>query len=159
MAKKISKDKWVGLKFRNLPEYNYSVIWNNLVTVRLDKGDVMELPPDKSEFYDVSLGNKCSTGKCNFCLTSDNFIKTKNGDVAVHNIKINDLVYSLNNTNNSIELKPVLNTSERFYEGDIIEISIENTVLRCTPNHKVYTTNRGYVRADNLHLEDDIVFF
>ena len=72
MAKKISKDKWVGLKMRNLPEYNYSVIWNNLVTIRLDKGEVMELPPDKSEFYDVSLGNKCTTGKCNFCYVAAN---------------------------------------------------------------------------------------
>lgn len=61
MAKKIGKNNWVGMKFRNLPEYNYSAIWNNLVTIRLDKGEVMELPPDKSEFYDVSLGTKCTT--------------------------------------------------------------------------------------------------
>lgn len=61
MARKINKDKWVGIKYRNLPEYNYAAIWNNLVTVRLDKGDIMELPPDKSEFYDVSLGTKCTT--------------------------------------------------------------------------------------------------
>lgn len=67
MCNKINKNQWVGMKFRNLPYYNYSAMWNNLVTVRFDKGEVMELPPDKSEFYDVSLGNKCTTGNCPFC--------------------------------------------------------------------------------------------
>ena len=72
MAKKINKSKWTGLKLRDLPDYNYSAIWSNLVTIRLDKGEVMELPPDKSEFYDVSLGNKCMTGKCSFCYVAAN---------------------------------------------------------------------------------------
>lgn len=69
MAKKISKNEWVGMKFRNLPDYNYSAIWSNLVTLRLDKGEVMELPPDKSEFYDVSLGTKCNAC-CPWCYVS-----------------------------------------------------------------------------------------
>ena len=61
MIKKIDKNTWEGVKFRKFPEYNYSVVWNNLTTIRFDLGDVIELPPEYSEFYDVAIGNKCET--------------------------------------------------------------------------------------------------
>lgn len=65
--KKINKDKWVGIKVREMKDYNYKAIWNNLTTVRMDMGEVKELPANYSEFYDVSLGTLCNAG-CNFCL-------------------------------------------------------------------------------------------
>lgn len=54
-------------KFRLMPEYNYFAIYNNLCTIRFRVGEIKELPPEQSEFYDVSLGTKCRTGKCPFC--------------------------------------------------------------------------------------------
>ncbi|MEG1363157.1 MAG: hypothetical protein RSC92_01765, partial [Clostridia bacterium] len=57
-----------GIKVRRFPEKNYHAIWNNLVTLRLGEGVAKQL--DFPEFYDVSLGNKCVTGKCNFCYVS-----------------------------------------------------------------------------------------
>lgn len=71
MIEKINKDKWSGLKIRKMAEYNYHAIWSNLTTIRLDLGDVMELPADKSEFYDVGINTKCNGG-CNFCYVSAN---------------------------------------------------------------------------------------
>lgn len=62
--------KHFGIKKRVFPEHNYNAIWSNLKTVRLGKGVAKELPPEYSEFYDVSLGNKCQTGKCPFCYVS-----------------------------------------------------------------------------------------
>lgn len=56
-----------GVKKRVFLEHNYNAIWANLKTVRLGEGVADELPPEFSEFYDVSLGNKCVTGKCPFC--------------------------------------------------------------------------------------------
>ena len=61
-----------GVKQRKFLRNNYNAIWFNLKTVRLGEGQATELPPEYSEFYDVSLGNKCSTGKCNFCYVSSN---------------------------------------------------------------------------------------
>lgn len=69
MIKKINKDKWEGIKLRKLPMYNYSAVWNNLTTIRFDMGPTMELPPEFSEFYDVSLGTICNAG-CDFCYVS-----------------------------------------------------------------------------------------
>ena len=61
-----------GVKRRYFPEYNYNALWSNLRTIRLGKGVAKELPADKVEFYDVSLGNKCVTGKCDFCYVASN---------------------------------------------------------------------------------------
>ena len=61
-----------GLKQRRFSECNYNALWGNLKTVRLGEGKASALPADECEFYDVSLGNKCQTGKCNFCYVSSN---------------------------------------------------------------------------------------
>ena len=61
-----------GVKIRESKENNYKAIWYNLKTIRIGKDKATELAPEFSEFYDVSLGNKCEPGKCNFCYVSSN---------------------------------------------------------------------------------------
>jgi intein/homing endonuclease len=45
--------------------------------------------------------------------------------------------------------------------AELIEIEVDTIhgvkVIRCTPDHPVYTKNRGYVRADELTEDDDLV--
>lgn len=147
--------KW-GVKQRKFPENNYNAIWFNLKTLRVGEGQATELPPEYSEFYDVSLGNRCSTGKCNFCLVPGTLIKTSKGDIPIENIQQGDLVYSFNN---DVELRAVDQTFKRYYEGDLIELNINGVVTRLTPNHKVYTENRGYVEAQHLQLDDTVLLF
>ena len=49
-----------GTKIRSLKDYNYQAIWNNLVTMRIggENDEIIELPPDLSEFYDVGITTK-----------------------------------------------------------------------------------------------------
>ena len=55
----------------------------------------------------------------------------------------------------SVEIKKVY---ERPYSGKLIKIQDEfGHVVACTPNHKVYTANRGYVRADELTIDDLLI--
>lgn len=61
-----------GIKFKGISNCNYTAIWNNLITIRLGDKEIKELPANKSEFYDVSLGDRCVTGKCSFCYVSSN---------------------------------------------------------------------------------------
>lgn len=63
------KDLFSKVKVRRFPEKNYNAIWHDLKTLRLGKGVAKELEPDRSEFYDVSLGTKCNC-ECDFCYTS-----------------------------------------------------------------------------------------
>lgn len=42
--------------------------------------------------------------------------------------------------------------------AEIIEIELEDgKTLKCTPDHKIYTSNRGYVEAKDLTEDDDVV--
>lgn len=66
------KDLFSKVKIRKFPDKNYHAIWNDLKTVRLGRGVAKELDPDRAEFYDVSLGNICKTGKCPWCYVNAN---------------------------------------------------------------------------------------
>ena len=157
--KKLSKDKWVGLKLRVNKEYNYRALWHNLKTYRFDEGDVMELPLGYSEFYDVSLGPVCRTGRCSFCFPKGTKVLTSDGEKDISTIKKDDLVYSMSE-NGNIELKKVDMTFERDYDGEIIEIETEDgTKITCTPNHKIYVEGKGYVEANKLQVGDDTIKF
>lgn len=61
-----------GIKIRENKDKNYKAVWYNLKTIRLGKEKSGELPCDEKEFYDISLGNKCTTGNCDFCYVSSN---------------------------------------------------------------------------------------
>jgi ribonucleoside-diphosphate reductase alpha chain len=45
--------------------------------------------------------------------------------------------------------------------AELVELEIDTIhgvkTIRCTPDHPVYTKNRGYVRADELNEDDDLV--
>ena len=107
---------------------------NYIVTILSDGTKIRrtednEFIPSFSENVDCKLTDKCRE-MCNFCL--------------VPNTKIT-------------ELKNVIETYERDYNGELIEIKTDNHTIRCTPNHKIFTTNRGFVRADEISIEDDIL--
>lgn len=71
--RKVDKNHWEGKGYRKNEKFNYEAIWRNLTTIRFDiGGDVIELPCDESEFYDVAIGNKCTTGNCPFCYVGAN---------------------------------------------------------------------------------------
>lgn len=60
-----------GIKIRSLKDYNYKAIWHNLKTIRLGDSidDIVELPPELSEFYDVGINTLCNA-ECPFCYVS-----------------------------------------------------------------------------------------
>ncbi len=55
-----------GLRVRRDPSKNYYSVWNDLVTTRPDVGEPSPLDPDRSEFYDVGITERCNAG-CSFC--------------------------------------------------------------------------------------------
>ena len=55
-----------GLRVRRDPSKNYYSVWNDLVTTRPDVGEPSPLEPDRSEFYDVGITERCNAG-CSFC--------------------------------------------------------------------------------------------
>lgn len=98
------------------------------------------------------------------CLTYDTVLDTETGSLTIGEIVEGSLqckVKSLNLQTNQIEYTPVINVMKNFPVEPILELSVEenNKVykLNCTASHKIYTKNRGYVKAKDLTEYDDIV--
>lgn len=147
----------IGTVVRYLPDYNYEAIWKNNITVRLDLGEIKQLPAEQSEFYDISLGTWCGND-CKFCFVDGTLIETISGKRRIEDLKLGEQVFSYNHQNTNIEVKNIQEVHERDYKGDLIVLELENGfVLKCTPNHKIFTKNRGYVPAEELTEEDDLI--
>jgi hypothetical protein len=98
------------------------------------------------------------------CLLKGTKIKTDKGVISIGQIvddNIDCKVLSYNFKDNKWEFRKVLNRFKYAAPADLIEIEYESfgkiKTLTCTLNHKIYTSNRGYVEAQFLTLEDDVV--
>ena len=73
-------------------------------------------------------------------------------------------VTSFNESTNSYEQKRIIRRTRTSYDKDTqwIEIHVHTddhqSVLLVTDNHKIWTKNRGYVRADELTCQDTLKF-
>lgn len=103
-----------------------------------------------------------STVKFDGCIHPDTLLITTEGYLT-----IGDIIKSNNNikvkahdfeTNTDVWVhaeKPRINDNNK----DWVEIVLENDeILRCTVDHKIYTTNRGWVEAQDLTEDDDLKF-
>ena len=135
---------------------NYKVyLLNDGTKIRHSEYNV--LIPDRVESMDVTITEKCNMG-CPFCFVPGTNVLTDKGNIPIENIQINDKVISFNNTTYNTELKNVDQLHKNMYNGDMIVIEIDdNHIIKCTPNHLIYTLNRGYIEASKLQLDDDIL--
>lgn len=96
------------------------------------------------------------------CLHPDTLIMMADGTTKkIKDIIPGDLVYTFNELTKEKEILPVKNVYKNLSKSkQMYEITTEdNNIIKITGNHKVLTSNRGYVRADELTLDDDIISF
>ena len=106
----------------------------------------------------------------NLCLTGDSKVDVifKSQKLTVDLEEIGSLllqdenlsVKSYNIENGDIEYKKVEAFAKTNPDAEIIEITDEDTgkTIRCTPDHRIYTKNRGYVEAQYLEETDELLF-
>ena len=145
------------MKTRVFEDKNYKGIFINNKTIRIaldpDK-EIQEL--DYPEFYDVKITPYCK-GRCNYCFTENTLVKTINGDKKIKDIITGDTVINVDLKKNKVVTNEVSQLHCRDYEGELIQLEMEDgRKVEMTPNHKVYTLNRGWVRSDNLNESDDL---
>lgn len=102
----------------------------------------------------------------NPCVTGNTIVKTDKGDITIKELteRYNNgeifKTYSYNINNNKVELNNITNALQTRKNANIIELELEDgTKLKLTPDHKVYTENRGYVKASELTDNDIILKF
>ena len=92
------------------------------------------------------------------CIRKDTILSTLKGDTKIQDIRVGDMVLSYNLITKINEYKQVRRVITNTNNQDFIKItSADNKIVTVTVNHKVYTANRGYIRADQLTLNDDII--
>ena len=99
------------------------------------------------------------------CFDYGTMITTDWGKLSIGSIVTNRLpvnVLSYNEATDTVELKPVVNWFENTIAEKMIELTIEADngeikTIKCTPNHRFYTKNRGWVEAQDLTEDDDLI--
>lgn len=111
--------------------------------------------------------NKMSV-KFDGCVHEDTIVMTEFGDIPIKELisrveqgeKIN--VYSIDFSLDIPirKLTPIINTSVSTGVKSWVDIQLENgSSVKLTEDHEVYTTNRGWVSAGTLEINDDILEF
>lgn len=95
----------------------------------------------------------------NGCFHPNTLIKTKTGDVKISELTTEHEVMSYDIDKKQFEyIKPLwIVPTPHSIEKEKVELEFEDgTKVLCTTDHEFYTTNRGWVRADELTEEDDV---
>ena len=102
--------------------------------------------------------------ECHKCFDYDTLVTTDIGQIKIGDIvskKMSVNVMSYNESTGQQEYKPVVNWFRNHVETNLLELEIETAngvkTIRCTPTHKFLTSNRGWVCAENLTEDDDII--
>ena len=96
------------------------------------------------------------------CVTGDTRVGTNQGDVKIKDLidryEIEDIkVLSYNIKEDRVEYKNIIAGKLTRRDAELVKITTSNNVqLTCTPDHKIYTLNRGYVQAQDLICDDDL---
>ena len=93
----------------------------------------------------------------NLCLAGNTKVETKNGIKELKDVKVGDYVKSYNTETNQIEYKKVTASAMTNPKAKVMKITAKNNEIICTPDHKIWTENRGYVEAKDLKENDKIL--
>lgn len=100
----------------------------------------------------------------NPCLTGDTKVTTDKGvmtlidvDAALTNgVSLKVLSYDIEN--NVTEFQDITDSGVTRINAEVIEIELESgEIIKATPDHPFYTTNRGYVNAKDILETDELV--
>jgi len=142
-------------------------LWEKVLDSQVETGTPYMLYKDSCN-YKSNQKNLGTIKSSNLCLAGDSNITTLVGDL-VFNMSLEKVVFSFKNgeaisvasfntETGKQEFKPVINAALMNPKSKVLKItdSESGKYIVCTPDHMVYTKNRGYVIALEL-VADDIL--
>ncbi len=157
-SKIVSARKLMRLIAKNMHQNAEPGIQNIDIARKYSNSDVFY---DKDDEYDARI---LSTNAC--CVIGDTNVLTDKGLFTIKdifdrmNIGEEFLAISFNIKENKYELKKILSAWQERNDTTItltVEEDDKTYKLECSCDHPILTKNRGYVRADSLTSDDDIV--
>jgi ribonucleotide reductase alpha subunit len=148
-------------------------LWGEILKTRLETGEPYIMFKDNvNKANPEAYKNKrMEVSTSNICVTGDSIITILLPNDIIKEIEIQDLEYyltnfeevkvlSYNETTQQQEYQKITNFGLTNESADVLEIEDEETgnIIRCTPDHKIMTKNRGWVEAKDLKEDDEIIF-
>jgi len=146
------------------------MLWQMILEIRMQTGEPYLHFIDRSnEFLPKWLKDKgLKVHQSNLCLTGDTLVNVivDNAHISIRLDNIISIfesgkeikVESKNIDTGVVEYKTVTNAALTSKNAQLMLIEDEETGkrIKCTPEHKIYTKNRGYVMAKDLREDDEI---
>lgn len=107
--------------------------------------------------YDVrGDGGYCFTAGHRLAVRPKQKQYSNSKSVPIENLKVGDKVLTYNEQTGEIESKPIIKTMNRLVDETVfIKFGTRQSVLQCTPEHPIYTTN-GWKDAGNIVAGDEL---
>jgi ribonucleotide reductase alpha subunit len=147
-------------------------LWGEILKTRLETGEPYIMFEDNvnNNNPEAYKKNNLHVSMTNICVTGNTKIHIKIGE-ETKETEIQDLEFTLQTNSEVYILSYNQDTLEKEYklitnfgmtnpEAELLEIEDETTgfKLQCTPEHKILTKNRGWVEAQYLTEEDELVY-
>ena len=94
----------------------------------------------------------------NHCLVGETLVDTINGQIPIQDlVGKQGKVFAYDTVTDTTVLADFTNCRQTFEDAEIYAVELEDgTIIECTYDHPIYTTNRGYVMACELTENDDV---
>ncbi len=90
------------------------------------------------------------------CFAAGTKVVTADGFSNIEDIKVGDMVYSVNLESGEKELAPVTWVMEDYFVDETYTISIEDETIVTTAEHPFYVENKGWVKVKDLEAGDKV---
>lgn len=152
-------------RFPHNKRINAREMFTDLINERIETGRIYVMNVDHCNTHSsfdvpIRMSNLCLTGDTSVDVTIGGQAMTSTLEEIV-DAYISGKTVSIRSKNlesGDVEYKPVIDAAMTAKNAKLIRITDDATgkSITCTPNHKVYTKNRGYVEAGEL-VETDIL--
>jgi len=96
-------------------------------------------------------------GNCSFCSPAGTKVNTPDGAINIEDLNAGDYVLSYDTKQQSFKKNVIQETYERSFNGELVQIETEDgSFLEVTPDHPIWTINRGWVEAKDLTVKDEL---
>lgn len=130
-------------------------LWTKILKERSETGNIYMFHVENVN--DQSLLNRY-VGSSNLCLAGDTEVVTSEGTKTLKDVKVGDSVWSMDTATGQRSFKKVLDHAMTNPKTRVMRVTDERTgkSIKCTPDHQVWTKNRGYVVASDLKPTDTL---